>query len=337
MSAMRPSADIRPARMRPLTRLPVFFALEGRRAVVAGGSAAAAWKAELLSAAGARVEVYAPEVSPELQALAADPPGGAVAHVARAWTLADLPGAALAVGDFADDADAAAFAQAARAAGVPVNVVDKPAFCDFSFGAIVNRSPLVLGISTDGAAPVFAQAIRTRLEALLPLGFAAWAAAAQRWRAVLKTTDLSYAARGAFWQLFAKRAVTNAQNAPTAADFADLLAELRGQGASIANGSLTIIAAGGGADALTLRDLRALQSAEVVLYDEGVSPDILDFARREARKILLSFSASDRRIDAAQARDLTAGGKRVVWLEGTAADVTRAAPGSSACRSAAAA
>ena len=65
----------------------------------------------------------------------------------------------------------ATFAAAARAAGVPVNVIDKPAFCDFSFGAIVNRSPLVIGISTDGAAPVFAQAIRAKLEALLPQGF----------------------------------------------------------------------------------------------------------------------------------------------------------------------
>ena len=74
------------------------------------------------------------------------------------------------------------FAAAARAVGVPVNVIDKPAFCDFAFGAIVNRSPLVIGISTDGAAPVFAQAIRAKLEALLPKGFADWAAAAARWR-----------------------------------------------------------------------------------------------------------------------------------------------------------
>ena len=71
----------------------------------------------------------------------------------------------------------------ARAAGVPVNVIDKPKFCDFAFGAIVNRSPLVIGISTDGAAPVFGQAIRAKLEALIPRGFARWAEAARRWRA----------------------------------------------------------------------------------------------------------------------------------------------------------
>ena len=90
----------------------------------------------------------------------------------RAWAEADLAGAAIAIGGFADDEDAARFARAARAAGVPVNVIDKPQFCDFAFGAIVNRSPLVIGISTDGAAPVFGQAIRAKLEALIPRGFA---------------------------------------------------------------------------------------------------------------------------------------------------------------------
>src|SRR5206468_10271568 len=102
----------------------------------------------------------------------------------------DLAGAAIAIGDFPgdDDTDAATFAVAARAAGVPVNVIDKPAFCDFAFGAIVNRSPLVIGISTDGAAPVFGQAIRAKLEAILPQGFSLWAAAARRWRDNVKAS-----------------------------------------------------------------------------------------------------------------------------------------------------
>ena len=126
----------------------------------------------------------------------------------------DLKDAAIAIGAFEDDESAAAFASAARAAGVPVNVIDKPAFCDFSFGAIVNRSPLVIGISTDGAAPVFAQAIRAKLEALLPKGFADWAAAAARWRGALKLAGLSFAARRKFWQMFTAHAV--AQSRPRA-------------------------------------------------------------------------------------------------------------------------
>ena len=98
---------------------------------------------------------------------------------------------------------------AARAAGVPVNVIDRPAFCDFAFGAIVNRSPLVIGVSTDGAAPVFAQAIRARLETLIPHGFARWAEAAARWRPHVQALGRGFAAR--FWEKFAARAMARAR------------------------------------------------------------------------------------------------------------------------------
>ena len=144
--------------------------------------------------------------------------------------IGGFSGAAVAVGDCVDEASAAAFAKAARACGVPVNVIDKPAFCDFSFGAIVNRSPLVIGISTDGAAPVFAQAIRARLEALLPNGFAHWAAAASRWRAAVKESGLPFAGRRKFWHLFTAHAVANPQSEPGEQDFARFIADVKGLG-----------------------------------------------------------------------------------------------------------
>ena len=123
MSASRKPLETAPARLAALARLPVFFALGGKRAVVAGGGPAAAWKAELLSAAGARIEVFSDDISAEMQQTAADPPGGEVAVHSRKWSEPDLEGAAIAVGAFDDDTGAAAFAQAARAAGVPVNVI----------------------------------------------------------------------------------------------------------------------------------------------------------------------------------------------------------------------
>ena len=146
-----------------------------------------------------------PTPAEEMLAVAAEAPHGAIVLHARRWDAAELSGAAIAVGDCADDDEAAAFAAAARAAGVPVNVIDKPAFCDFSFGAIVNRSPLVIGISTDGAAPVFGQAIRAKLEALIPKGFARWAEAraklalarAVAWAAVPRPADVLGAIHGA--------------------------------------------------------------------------------------------------------------------------------------------
>jgi uroporphyrin-III C-methyltransferase/precorrin-2 dehydrogenase/sirohydrochlorin ferrochelatase len=301
-------------RMAPLARLPVFFALDGKPAIVAGGSAAAAWKAELLSAAGARVEVYAEELSEDMRRIAADPPRGPIVLHARNWTAGDLAGNAIAVGAFEADADAAAFAAVARKCGVPVNVIDKPAFCDFAFGAIVNRSPLVIGISTDGAAPVFAQAIRAKLETLLPRGFSLWAAAAQSWRPAVGASVLTSAARRKFWQLFAARAVIHAGRDPAQADFERLLAEVQEYGAAVENGSVTFVTANSGdPQLLTLRAVRVLQSADVILFDEFVPGGILDFARREARKLLVQKTGSEddsRALMAALARR----GKHVVRL-----------------------
>jgi uroporphyrin-III C-methyltransferase/precorrin-2 dehydrogenase/sirohydrochlorin ferrochelatase len=321
MTDARRPLEAQPEKMGSLARLPVFFSLDGKRALLAGGSTGAAWKAELLSAAGARVDVYAEDVCDEFVKLAADPPRGVIVLHRRLWNAADLAGAAMAIGTFDDDETAAGFAAAARAAGVPVNVIDKPAFCDFSFGAIVNRSPLVIGISTDGAAPVFAQAIRAKLEALLPMRFADWAAAAARWRARLKGTALSFAGRRKFWQLFTAHAVANPNNAPAESDFERFAADVAGQGAAVDNGSVTLVGAGpGDPELLTLRAVSALQSADVILFDDLVSRDVLDFARREARKMLVGktgFGPSCKQEDInALLVNLARQGKRVVRLKG---------------------
>ena len=317
----RTPEETRPGKMAPLARLPVFFALAGKRVVLAGGSNAAAWKAELMLAAGARLEVYAEEFSEEMRAVAADTAAGTIALIDRAWTPNDLAGAALAIGAFEDDEGAAAFAQAARKAGVPVNVIDKPAFCDFSFGAIVNRSPLVIGISTDGAAPVFAQAIRAKLESLLPTGFAAWAGAASRWRDKVKASGLSFAGRRKFWQVFTAHAMTHAESAPSESDFERFVAEVKGLGAAVESGTVTLVGAGpGDPELLTLRAVRALQSADVILFDDLVSRGVLDFAGREARKLLVGktgFGPSCKQEDInALMVSLAKQGKRVVRLKG---------------------
>ena len=279
----RAPEDVATTRMAPLARLPAFFALENKRVVVAGGSPAAAWKAELLSAAGAHVQVLAARPSDEMLTLAEAPPRGAVIVHRRDWKSDDLRSAAIAVADCDDDAAAVRFAAAARAAGVPVNVIDRPDFCDFSFGAIVNRSPLVIGISTEGAAPVFGQAIRAKIEALIPRGFARWAAAARSWRPRIRARALSFRGRRTFWEEFTARAIAAPDRAPNEADLDALLAPKKREA-----GSVTLVGAGpGDPELLTLRALRALQSADVILFDDLVSADILDFARREAKKMLV--------------------------------------------------
>src|SRR5262249_24338655 len=182
--------------------------------------------------------------------------GGVITIHARPWAAADFADAAIAVCACDDDGEAARFAAAARAAGVPVNVVDRPAYCDFAFGAIVNRSPLVIGISTDGAAPVFARAIRARLETLFPLGFAHWAEAAARWRPRVQALGRALAAR--FWEKFAARAVADAHTSPRDADLQTLLTESDNKPGTE---SAVVIISPDDPELLTLRAVRALQSA----------------------------------------------------------------------------
>ncbi len=296
MSGERTKTQSRPDRFGALARLPVFFALEGKRAVIAGGSSAAAWKAELLSAAGARVDIYAVDPSNDFVQLAADLPVGTVVLHRRAWAAADLPGAALAVGDCRDEAEATAFAAAARKAGVPVNVIDQPAYCDFSFGAIVNRSPLVIGISTDGAAPVFARAIRGKLEALLSRGFARWTLAAAAWRAAVQASGLSFARRRRFWELFTAHAMAHVDDEPNQDDFERFIRGI--DDSAVTWGSVTAVEVDGSdPDSLTLHAVRALHAADVIVFDEQVPHQILDFARREARKIRIGERQRGQELD----------------------------------------
>jgi uroporphyrin-III C-methyltransferase/precorrin-2 dehydrogenase/sirohydrochlorin ferrochelatase len=261
--------------------------------------------------------VFAEQISEEMAELASNT--ARITLYSRAMRAADLTGAAMAIGAFEDEAQAASFAAMARRAGVPVNVIDQPAFCDFAFGSIVNRSPLVIGISTDGAAPVFGQAIRAKLEALIPRGFARWAEAARRWRPRVQGLALSFRERRRFWEQFTERAVAAPDRAPNQTDIDALMSETRR--ASSNAGSVVLVGAGpGDPEFLTLRAVRALQSADVILIDDLVSPQVLDFARREAKKMMVGKTGHGPACQQSEINDLMVklarSGKRVVRLKG---------------------
>lgn len=307
------------APMQGLASLPVFFDLSGRRSLLAGGSPAAVWKAELLQATGAGVDVYCASPSPEMRALALRAP--AITLIARDWREADFDGAAIAIGDFASPEEAEKFQAAARRARVPVNVVDKPDFSDFQFGTILDRSPLVVAISTKGAAPIFALALRGRFEGLLPQTIKLWAQAAQNWRAKLKAAALAPAARRRFWELFVARSLGTRE--PQAQDFDEILAlaAAPAHAGGKAKGSVALVGAGpGDPELITLKGLRVLQGADVVLFDALVNPAIVDMARREAVKIGVGkrgYQPSCRQDDiVARLVSLAKEGKRVVRLKG---------------------
>lgn len=275
--------------MTPLAKLPVFWSLEGQRVIIAGGTDAAAWKAELAAACGAQVEVYTAELSEAFKALiarGAEHPHGGFTHHPEHWHPAIFAGASIAIGDCEDETEAQAFHDAARAAGVPVNVIDKPAFCQFQFGSIVNRSPVVVSISTDGAAPILAQAIRRRIETLLPHSLKAWAELAHSLRDRINEHLSPGIQRRSFWERFVDRAFGSAPDekseATVLADTARLAA------GSHDTGSVTLVGAGpGDAELLTLKAVRALQAADVILFDDLVSDEVLELARREAKRLLV--------------------------------------------------
>jgi len=276
-------------RIAPLAVLPVFFDLTGKRVIAIGGSEAATWKIELLAAAGAHVQVLAPiaEWCDELIALAeGGAAAGTISLVDCRWAPSDLLGAALAVADIEDDAGAFAFIEAARDASVPYNVIDRPEFCQFQFGTIVNRSPVVVGISTAGAAPILGQAVRRRIETLLPATLSAWAKLAQQVRGTVMERLQAGPQRRAFWERLVDRAFGDA--APTPMD-----GDIDGIAAAPPTGRVTLVGAGpGDADLLTIKAVRALQSADVILFDDLVSSEVLELARREARRMLVGKRAA---------------------------------------------
>ena len=216
-----------------------------------------------------------------------------------------------------DDAEAERFAAAARCAGIPVNVIDKPRLCDFIFGAIVNRSPLVIGISTDGAAPVFAQAIRAKIEGLLPRGFARWAEAARRWRTLVQATDRrSRRCRRCLVAFTDRRVHPDREPRP---DLTPCSPSPASRALARGAGRVTLVGAGPG-NCSRRRAVRAPCMRHVILFDDLVAPEILEFARREAKKMLVGKtghkpSCKQEEINALMV-SLAKGGKHVVRLKG---------------------
>lgn len=285
----RKPADAQPQRMGALAKLPVFLDLADKRVVIAGGTAAAAWKAELAAAAGAHVEVYAVELGEEMSALVErGAASGSLKHIDAEWHAGIFGSAALALGDCEDESEAQAFFDAAKAAGVPVNVIDKPKFCQFQFGSIVNRSPVVVAISTDGAAPILGQAIRRRIETLLPPQLAAWGQIAKDLRGEVSARLKAGGPRRRFWEAFAERAFGAPPDKSAVARAAAMIDDVLLSDPGPAAGRVTLVGAGpGDAELLTLKAVRALQAADVILFDDLVSDEVLELARREAKRMVV--------------------------------------------------
>ncbi|WP_319498622.1 NAD(P)-dependent oxidoreductase [uncultured Cohaesibacter sp.] len=317
--ARNPKPALRRERIGDLATLPVFFNLRGKKVVVAGDSDGAAWKAELLAATGAVVHVYSPEPGEEMLQLitgASVSDRALVWHMER-WSEDCFKDAELAIGDIAEADEADRFVAAANAAGAVVNIIDTPEYCQFQFGSIVNRSPVVVSISTDGAAPILGQAIRRRIESLIPPRMAEWAQLAQTLRPDVMNCFRAGSERRRFWEAFVDLAFS-----ATSCKKTTTLQDIVGAPTGAANkqtGKVTFIDVWHGqGDLLPMRAIRALHAADIIVYGEGTSTEILELARREARRLSVNESESSLGEDGANAswllRKLALSGKHVVRL-----------------------
>ncbi|MCO7623773.1 siroheme synthase CysG [Pseudomonas guariconensis] len=298
--------------------LPLFHKLQGGRVLVVGGGEIALRKARLLADAGAALRVVAPEVDGQLAALAREG-GGEV--LVRGYQPGDLDGCRLVIAATDDSVLNAQVSADAQARSLPVNVVDAPALCTVIFPAIVDRSPLVVAVSSGGDAPVLARLIRARLEAWIPAAYGELAGLAARFRDKVKALYPDVNQRRGFWEDVFQGPIAERQLAGQGSE-AERLLQAKVDGAPVRQGGeVYLVGAGpGDPDLLTFRALRLMQQADVVLYDRLVAPAIIEMCRRDAERIYVGKRRADHAVPQEQINrllvDLARQGKRVLRLKG---------------------
>lgn len=277
----------------PLKTLPLAFVLANRRSALIGGDDRAHSKADLLLGAGAGLDIYSDCCGPALAALAEQHDN---CRIQPLQTAAEAPPPQLVVVGWEDsqpeDAGRKALIDMARHWGVPVNVVDDPAHCDFIFPAMVRRGEVQVAITTGGRAPLLARLLRERLEALLPTGLEYLAVLLDKFGGRMRRQGMAAGRRRA---LLERLATGSAGQAAEAGDIqrAERLAEAAMQadeqdGEAAQEGCIYMVGAGpGNPDLLTLRGLQLLQRADVILYDRLVPEAVLNLARRESERVLV--------------------------------------------------
>ncbi|WP_275233768.1 siroheme synthase CysG [Pantoea ananatis] len=297
--------------------LPLFADLAGRPVLVVGGGDIAARKIELLRRAGARIQIASRELCPELQALLDEQQ---LEWLATSFEPAQLDKVFLVIAATDDNALNAQVYDEANARHKLVNVVDDQPKCSFIFPSIVDRSPLVVAISSSGTSPVLARMLREKLETLLPSHLGQMAELAGQWRDKVKARFSRMSDRRRYWErIFNGRFASQMATGDVTAAKQTLDNELGDQPPR--QGEIILVGAGpGDSGLLTLRGLQVMQLADVVLYDHLVSDEVLDLVRRDADRICVGKRASAHLLPQDEINQLMVQlaqkGKRVVRLKG---------------------
>ncbi len=298
--------------------LPLFHNLKRQTVLVVGGGEIALRKARLLSEAGAVLRVVAPEVEAQLVELV-EQGGGRL--LVRGYAPEDMNDCVLAIAATDDEALNERVSQDARVRGLPVNVVDSPQLCSVIFPAIVDRSPLVIAVSSGGDAPVLARLIRARIETWIPAVYGQLAGLAKRFRAQVKASLPDVQQRRVFWEEVFDGPVAERALAGQMHEAERMLQEKLDGALPKALGEVYLVGAGpGDPDLLTFRALRLMQQADVVLYDRLVAPAILDLCRRDADRIYVGKRRAEHAVPQQEINQLLVSlakaGKRVLRLKG---------------------
>ena len=300
--------------------LPIFLDLKNRSCAVIGGGEVASRKLTLLLEAGAQVTVYAPTAGETIRRWAMD---GKVRHVAQEFSPEMLDGCALVIAATDDKSVNRRVSDAAKARNIPVNVVDQPDLCTFIMPSIIDRSPVIVAVSTGGSSPVLARLIRARLETLIPAGYGRLAKLVAKFRDRVKQRFTQSTRRRQFWEEVLQGPVAelvySGQDAAAEKALQQRIEAVDGSQAPV--GEVYLVGGGpGDPDLLTFRALHLMQQADVVVYDRLVSPAVLNLIRRDAERI---YAGKERDNHAIPQEDinhllvrLAREGKQVVRLKG---------------------
>lgn len=299
--------------------LPIFFNIKNRHCVVIGGGEVATRKVMMLLKASASITLYSPDICHELSEMAES---GKIKYIHTCFEPSQLTGACMVIAATDDEAVNIAVSLAAKAQNIPVNVVDAPDLCTFTMGSIIDRSPVVIAISSEGNAPVLARYIRAKIETMLPATYGRIADIAGEFRDKVKEKFATTQARRIFWEgvlqgSFVERVLSGQEQAAR-----EQLAVLIGDADATKNqGEVFLVGGGpGDPDLLTFRALRLMQQCDVCVYDKLVSPEVMELVRRDAELIYVGKSRDQHTMPQEEINELLARlalqGKRVLRLKG---------------------
>lgn len=299
--------------------LPVFLNVKNKACLVVGGGEVATRKVMLLLQAGARVAVVSPELDTTLNEYLTH---GRIKHCAEHFQAGHLHNKILVIAATNDRTTNQSVSEAAQQRQIPVNVVDDPDLCTFIMPSIIDRSPLLIAVSSGGQSPVLARLLRAQLETMIPAAYARLAASAGKFRQHVKQHFTHPGKRRIFWERMLQGRFTEMMLAgKDQAAQAYLLQSLQQEKDKPPQGEVYLVGAGpGNPDLLTFRAMRLMQQADVVVYDRLVSPAILDMVRRDATRIYAGKERNRHTLEQESINQLLVRlaqeGKRVLRLKG---------------------